>query len=1252
MLVHRSYYSLRYGTISIQQLVAKGLELGLKRMVLADINNTSAVFDFVALCREAGIAPVVGVECRNGNELCYLCVAENVEGFRQINDFVTKHNMQGKAFPNRAPHMPQVHVVYPLAILEQGFVPGRNEYVGVRLSEVNKLWRLNVNCGAGNSELGVRNAELGIGNSESPQPTTHNSQPTTDNPQPTTHNSQLTTDNPQPTTHNSQLTTDNPQPTTHNSQPTTDNPQPDTLQSRLILYQPVTFASRQGYNLHRLLRAIDENCLLSKLPKESQCAEDEYFHTDESLRRLLANYPCLLDNTQRLFERCSFDFVYEEPKNKKTFSASPEADRDLLSKLAYDGLAYRYGKGHKEARARVEKELKIIYELGFGSYFLITWDIIRYARSRGYFHVGRGSGANSIVAYCLQITDVDPIQLDLYFERFINPHRTSPPDFDIDFSWDERDEIIDYVFKRYGADYVCLLATYVTFKDRSAYRELAKVFGLPKHEIDAMIGGRTWAFEHVERGGGNVLKAEYGQVNNAELGVRNAELGMRNAELGVRNAELGVRNSELPQLTTHNSQLTNGVRNAELPQLTTHNPELTTHNPELTTHNSQLTTDNPQATTHNAQLTTDNPQRTTHNSQSTTQRGGTTLRPGAEVNQVNSMALIYKYGKLLEDFPNYLSIHAGGILISEKPMSYYTALLPMPKGFPICQFDMYVAEDIGFAKFDVLSQRGLGHIKESVDIIRENCGQSIDVHAIQKFKDDPAIRRQMQRHETMGCFYIESPAMRQLIWKLRCADYLTLVAASSIIRPGVASSGMMGAYIERHHDPSKVAYIHPKMKDLLEETYGVMVYQEDVIKVAHHFAGLTLAESDVLRRAMSGKYRSRAAFQRIVDKFFENCRAFGYPDAIAKEVWRQIESFSGYSFSKAHSASFAVESYQSLYIKTYYPREFMVAVINNFGGFYKTEFYVHEARRTGAYIEAPCINHSRQLTHIQGSTIWLGWVHVKGLEQRLTDWILTELSHSPFHSFDDFCRRVPTGLEQLIILIRVGAFRSFGVPKKELLWQAHMKFNSRSSYVSAMELFALPETHWQFPSLTHHPLEDAYDELELLGFTLLSPFLLLAYKPSTPVHALNMAEFIVNAENGKRKTEFGVRNSDLGMRSAESPELTTHNSQRTTHNAQLTTHNPQLTTQPTPGLVSMVGYMVTLKPTRTKKGERMVFGYFLDEFGEFFDTVHFPTSTARYPFSGWGLYHMQGYIRQEYGHCSLHVQFMEKLPILPDPRSI
>ena len=970
-----TFYSLRYGTVSVEDLVNKAVEMGVTTLALTDINTTSAIFDFVSLCRKANIEPVVGVEFRQDDELLYVCLAKNTVGFAEINAFRSEYNVSKKPFPSIPPIFEQVIVIFPFQkgnkLNDLKNYP--NAKIGIRLNEFTQLYQIDY--------------------------------------------------------------------------------------QDFVLLQPVTFFHKKGQNIHRLLRAIDKNSLLSKLPKTAEANFDEQFYSPEILKTRLANFPSIITNTEQILQQCSFNFDFQQPKNKAVYTNSKADDLALLKKIAYDGMVNRYGTDNQEAKKRIEGELKVISELSFCSYFLITWDIIRYAQSRGYFHIGRGSGANSIVAYCVGITDIDPIELDLYFERFINPNRTSPPDFDIDFSWDERDEIIEYVFKRYGENYVCLLATYVTFKDRSAYRELGKVFGLPKPDIDALVDNRR---------------------------------------------------------TPQNGEY---------------------------------------------------------------------------------LELIMKYGKLMEDFPNYLSIHAGGIMISEEPLWNYTALQPMPKGFPICEFDMYVCEEIGFAKFDVLSQRGLGHIKESVDIIWQNRSIHVDVHAVQKFKEDPQIQAQLKSHETMGCFYIESPAMRQLIWKLECDNYLTLVAASSIIRPGVASSGMMGAFINYHHNPSQVVYIHPTMEELLQETYGVMVYQEDVIKVAHHFAGLTLAEADVLRRAMSGKFRSKAEFERIVEQFHANCRQKGYAEEVYREVWRQIESFAGYSFSKAHSASYAVESYQSLYLKTYYPLEFMVAVINNFGGFYKTEFYFHEARRYGGIIVLPEVNTSNYLTSIEGKTIYMGFVHVKSLESQTITKILEARKEGVFFSFENFCKRVSLGLEQLIILIWIGAFRWFGEGKKELLWKAHLMVNGRKMQQPVMqEMFELEELEYALPELLHSDLEDAYDEYELLGFPLCSPYKMLYQTPETHFFAKNIS------------VEFDKT-------------------------------------------VEMLGYLITLKPTWTKKGERMAFGYFVDEQGEYFDTVHFPKSLATFPFRGGGIYHLKGKITQEFGHFALQVTWMNKLPFMADPRN-
>ena len=828
---------------------------------------------------------------------------------------------------------------------------------------------------------------------------------------------------------------------------------------KCVIMQPVTFRDQEEYELHLNLRAIHRNTLISKLTTGQHAVPGEIMMSPSQIRQAFDYFPEIINNTEKLIGECSFEFNYKTCKNKRTFTGSPYDDKLLLEKLTRDGLVYRYGKDNTEAARRVEHELEIIDRLGFSSYFLITWDIIRYSLMRGFYHVGRGSGANSIVAYCLRITDVDPIELNLYFERFINPKRTSPPDFDIDYSWKERDEVLEYIFRRHGRLHTALLGATSTFRGKSVLRELGKVYGLPKAEIDALVD-----------------------------------------------------------------------------------------------------------------------------------------EPGSTLNHNEITGKIFRMGVKMMDFPNVRSIHAGGVLISEEPITCYTALDLPPKGFPTTQWDMYVAEDIGFEKLDILSQRGIGHIHDCADIVYRNCKTRIDVHAVQEFKDDPQVKKQLRSGHTIGCFYIESPAMRGLLKKLRCDNYTGLVAASSIIRPGVARSGMMKEYIHRFHHPDDFEYLHPIMKEQLSETFGVMVYQEDVLKICHHFAGLDLADADVLRRAMSGKYRSKKEFEKIVNRFFTNCRERGYPEELTHEVWRQIESFAGYSFSKAHSASYAVESFQSLFLKAHFPREFMVAVINNFGGFYPSWVYVNEARKAGAVIELPCVNHSQYLTSIEGDTIYLGFIHIQNLETHIARAIpgMRE-RYGPYLSLEDFINRVQPGLEQVLILVRSNAFRFTGKSKKELLWEANMLMN-RSVKSHTPTLFYTRPRNFELPALVQDRIEDAYDEIELLGFPVtMSDFDLLKARFRGEVMAHDLINHV-----GKT--------------------------------------------------VRMAGNLVNTKYVRTVRNEVMYFGTFLDVKGDFFDTVNFPTVQKKYPFTGRGIYLILGRVVEEFGFPSVETIKMVKLPMHQDPR--
>lgn len=831
--------------------------------------------------------------------------------------------------------------------------------------------------------------------------------------------------------------------------------------SRVVALQTVSFETKAAYNAHRLLRAIDNNIILSKLPQSEQGSPQHRMLSPEVMRAAFSSAPTLVRNSEALLDRCqiAFSFGTDQPhKNQQTYTGSEREDFRLLRRLCDEGLDYRYGGNPSVVvRERMEKEFDIISKKGFLSYFLINWDITTYARNKGYFYVGRGSGANSILAYLLRITDVDPIELDLYFERFINLYRQNPPDFDIDFSWTDRDDVTRYMFDRFP--HVSLLGAYVTFQRRAVVRELGKVFGLPKHEIDALSDG---------------------------------------------------------QLPRH---------------------------------------------------------------------------------KIDKMhRLVLRYGGLIQDFPSHCSVHSSGILISEQPIHSFSATFMPPKGFRTTQFDMVIAEDAGLYKFDILSQRGLGKIRDTIDIILRNHDTVVDAHDIRSFKEDPIINNLLKEGRAMGCFYVESPAMRMLLKKLQVDTYLGLVAASSIIRPGVSQSGMMREYIKRYRYPEKRKEAHPVMLDIMPDTFGVMVYQEDVIKVAHYFAGLSLGEADVLRRGMSGKFRSRDEFEKVRQQYFDNCREKGYPDELATEIWRQISSFAGYAFAKGHSASYAVESYQSLFLKAYYPLEYMVAVVNNGGGFYRPEFYLHEARMDGANIHAPCVNRSEVLCCLHGKELFIGLGFLRDMETRVAQLIVEERQENgPFQDFNDFIDRLHISLEQASVLIRINAFRFSGKDKRSLLWEAHFKLNQEKKAYRQDSLFRAGHKRFEIPVLETEEVEEAFDQIELLGFPLCHPFRLLAEQPGKFLRAEELPRY-----KGRE--------------------------------------------------VKMWGYLVTAKNTKTGKGQPMNFGTFLDVDGRFFDTTHFPDVAQRFPFRGRGVYEVCGSVEEEFGFFSIEVKSMCKIDMITDPR--
>ncbi|MGB6150626.1 MAG: DNA polymerase III subunit alpha, partial [Pricia sp.] len=951
-------------------------------LALTDINNTSAVLNFLKHAVRYPVWPVVGVDFRNGVVQQYVILARNNSGYKAINDFLSEHLHAKKEFPRTAPQLKNTFVIYPF---ENAMEDNRksfmaNEYIGVSVRNLRKI-------------------------------------------------------------------------------PFTDYIR---FTDKLIIQQQVTFRNRTDFNAHRLLRCIDLNILLSRLPKSEQGSLESVMYSNEKLMDLFAEYPFIKENTKRLLQSCKVNFFFEDQRtnqNQEHYFDSREADFEFLTKECYERVEKRYPDADEAVFKRVAHELDSIKKMNFVFDFVANFITIEDAKAHNRPHIGRGSGANSVVAYILGITNVDPIKLDLYFERFINPYRLSPPDFDIDFSWRDRDDVAQFMFDTFKN--VALMGTYVTFQYRAVIRELSKVFGMPKEETDKFLAGQFIDPE----------KDKY-------------------------------------------------------------------------------------------------------------------------------LKLISKYGKLIHGFPNYVSVHACGIIITEKPTTYFSATFMPPKGFRTVLFDMNIAEDVGIFKFDILSQRGLSKITDCLEVIKYNQPDAFveDIDDVHKFYEDNNLNELLTKGDCIGGFYIESPAMRVLMTKLRTNDYLGLVAASSIIRPGPGNGGMKNEYILRHRFPDKRASAHPIMYEILEDTYGVMVYQEDVLKVAHHFAGLTLAEADVLRRGMRGKTKTKGVLVKMKNKFKNSCKKKGYPENTVDDIWNQVEAFAGYAFAKGHSASYTVESYQSLYLKYYFPLEYMTAVLNNGGGFYKTETYVNEIKKYGGKISAPCINTSDHPNLIVGKEVFLGFGMVKSIEDRTTQAILTERQlNGKFLSLDNFHDRVPIGVEQLITLIKIGAFRFTKVGKHRLMWEAYLKHQKGTDKKKSPVLFTTPHVKYDIPELETNYLIEAYDQLEFFGFPFISRFKLLKYAPESHLLAKDLPDF-----NAKQ--------------------------------------------------IIIYGNLVTFKGTNTNNGQLMYFGTFVDSSDVFFDTVHFPKIAEKYKFQSRGIYKIVGTVTEELGYYCIIVEKLFFQEIMPDPR--
>ena len=657
----------------------------------------------------------------------------------------------------------------------------------------------------------------------------------------------------------------------------------------------------------RLIRPLNEINATETAPPEA------YFLVPQDMAERMPNFPQALAATQEISERCQLELSLGELHFPDIPLPDGVSSQELLRQKAQAGAIKLYGQITPELQAHIEHELSVIGEYGYTSLFLIVEEILNFARQQGIPFSSRGSAASSLVAHCLGITSPDPIRLNLYFERFLNPARATPPDIDTDLCSRRRDEVIRFVYQRFGDDRVATVCTVNRFRSRSALREVAKAYGLPSNEVSILADSLPYRW--------------FGPSN-------------RGSSKDDPFSELAERY----KTPTHQS--------------------------------------------------------------------------------------IFRDATALIGLPHHLSVHPGGVVISSGPLTDLAPTQIASKGVTITQFDLDSIERLGLVKIDLLGIRGLTVLGDVAGIIvREKPLQDPQseksrlTEILETIPEtDAAVSDMVSQGRTIGCFQIESPGMRATLKEVKARSVDDIMVALSLYRPGPISGGLKDSFVKRHLGKEATEQLHPALSSILADTYGVILYQEQVLRIAHELAGLSLVDADMLRRAMShfdpGK-QMQTLKERFVAGAWERKQV---PEDIANRIWELMAAFAGYGFPKAHAASYAQISWRSAWCKNHYPAFFMAAVLANWGGYYSQRVYMNEARRLGLKLRPPQVNHAERefsVKVLEGEPVlFMGLDQVRDLTQRTQNSIL---HNRPFSSFADFLARVDPRPVEAENLVKVGA---------------------------------------------------------------------------------------------------------------------------------------------------------------------------------------------------------------------------------------
>ncbi|MCX5696039.1 MAG: DNA polymerase III subunit alpha [Candidatus Omnitrophica bacterium] len=695
----------------------------------------------------------------------------------------------------------------------------------------------------------------------------------------------------------------------------------------LVATNDVHYLTRDRAQAHEALLCIQTQTTLDDPNRMRFQTNEFYFKSPQEMKDIFKEIPEAIANTCEIASRCNLELEFNKVHLPKYEPPVGKTKEEYLKELCAAGLKDKYEKVTPEVSERLEHELKIIQDMGFVSYFLIVWDFIHYAKSQGIpVGPGRGSAAGSLVSYLLSITDLDPLDYGLLFERFLNPERTGLPDIDIDFCYERRQEVIDYVTKKYGQENVAQIITFGTMQARAVVRDVGRVMGMSYADVDRIA-----------------------KMIPPELDMT------------------------LKKALESEPELNNLYKN----------------DPEVTK--------------------------------------------------------LINTGLSLEGLNRHASVHAAGVVIADKPLNNYSPLFKTSDDQITTGFSMGILEKIGLLKVDFLGLRTLTVIDQALKIIKETKGKDIQIRKLPL--DDQKTYQLLAQAKTMGVFQVESSGMRDLLKKLEPERFEDLIALLALYRPGPIGSGMLNDFIKRKHKLVPIKYEHPKLETVLKETYGIMVYQEQIMQIASLLGGFSLAQADILRKAMGKKIPEVMEKQR--SNFIHGSVKNGIKESTAAKIFDLIEYFSGYGFNKSHSTAYALISYRTAYLKANYPVEFMTALLTSErDNTDKIVEYVNEAQRMGLKVLPPDINSSEALFKIvDNQTIRFGMLAIKNVGVGAVESIIEARKSSQFGSLEDLCQRVDLRLANrkvLESLIKCGALDSFNMARAKMVASLDMILESAS----------------------------------------------------------------------------------------------------------------------------------------------------------------------------------------------------------------